>query len=158
MLASSSFEYDSDYLSTGYGLSPDLPLQPGRIWAPESNTLFGAFADASPDEWDQPIIHAARARAAKNDGVRPGRISEFDYLLGVSDMTRMGALRMKEPGSDVWLSSGDGVADMYELPRILAAARRYEAHEATDEDIAYLNGVATSPGAVRRSPQSQSAA
>jgi serine/threonine-protein kinase HipA len=149
VLASSSFEYDSTYLATGYALSPDLPLQPGRLWAPESATLFGAFADASPDEWGQRIIHAARARAAKAEGVRPGRISEFDYLLGVSDFTRMGALRLRPTGSEAWLSSDDGVANLHDLPRILSAARRYEAHEATDEDLAYLNGVATSPGGAR---------
>lgn len=149
VLASSSFEYDPSYLATGYALSPDLPLHRGRLWAPASATLFGAFADASPDEWGQRIIHATRARAAAAAGTVPARISEFDYLLGVSDATRMGALRLREPGTSVWLSPDDGVANVHELPRVLAAAGRYEAHEATDEDLAYLNGVATSLGGAR---------
>lgn len=110
-LASSSFQYDVSYLASGYALSPDLPLQPGRIWAPEHSTLFGAFTDASPDEWGQRIILAARARAARSGGRRPNAIGEFDYLLGVSDLTRMGALRFREPGSSVFqLRRGEAAA------------------------------------------------
>ncbi|MGV8881864.1 MAG: type II toxin-antitoxin system HipA family toxin [Rhodoglobus sp.] len=149
-LASSSFEYDPSYIeSGGYSISPDLPLERGRQYAPESSTLFGVFSDAAPDEWGQRIIYAARTRAAKKAGERLSTVSEFDYLLGVSDASRMGALRLRDPASTTWLSSDDRVANLHELPRILAAARRYEAHEATDEDIAYLNGVATSPGGAR---------
>jgi serine/threonine-protein kinase HipA len=149
VLASCSFEYDRSYLRAGYAISSDLPLVTGRQWAPASSTLFGAFADAAPDEWGQRIVRAARARADVAAGRRPARLSEFDFLLGVSDTTRMGALRFTLPGTTRWLASDDGVANLHELPRILAAARRYEEHEATDEDLAYLNGVATSPGGAR---------
>jgi serine/threonine-protein kinase HipA len=38
---------------------------------------------------------------------------------------------------------------MHDLERIVDAAQRYEDDEATDEDIAYLNDVATSPGGAR---------
>ncbi|MEY9952444.1 HipA N-terminal domain-containing protein [Leifsonia sp. EB34] len=57
-LAASSFEYDPAYLGKigAYELSPDLPLTPGRTYTPENAVLFGAFADAAPDEWGQKIV------------------------------------------------------------------------------------------------------
>ena len=150
VLASSSFEYDRSYVDGGgYALSPDLRLVSGRLFAPESSTLFGAFSDAAPDEWGQRIIQTAHSRSARATGSAPRRVNEFDYLLGVADETRMGALRFRASDADQWLSSDEGVANLHDLPRILEAARRYEAHEATDEDIAYLNGIATSPGGAR---------
>lgn len=149
VLAGASFEYDRGFLRDGYALSPELPLRPGRIFTPESTTMFGAFQDAAPDEWGRRLIQAAHTRQARREG-RPARqLREFDFLIGVSDLTRMGALRFRDPGTGAWLSEDEAVANMHELPRILQAARRYEQHEATDEDIAYLNGIATSPGGAR---------
>ncbi|WP_159498974.1 type II toxin-antitoxin system HipA family toxin [Microbacterium sp. 18062] len=148
-LAGASFEYDPQFLTDGYALSPDLPLRPGRTFTPESATMFGAFADVSPDEWGRRIVQTAHTREARRLGERPRILGEFDFLLGVSDATRMGALRLQNPASGAWLSEDDAVANMHELPRILEAARRYERHEATDEDVAYLNGIATSPGGAR---------
>lgn len=150
-LASSSFEYDQDFLRSGWAVSPDLPLQSGRMYTPANQTLPGAFSDAAPDDWGQKIIRAEHMRRRAADPSLPVRLGEFDYLLRVSDHTRMGALRFRYASSsaDAWLSSESGVANMPDLERILEAARRYESNEATDEDLAYLNDVATSPGGAR---------
>ena len=150
-LASASFQYDSDYLDSAdrYEISPDLPLVAGRIYTEESTTIFGAFADASPDEWGQKIIEANHAVRLKENSELPRRIGAFDFLLGVSDLTRMGALRMREPGSEVWLSSDTEVANLHDLGGLLEVTARYEEHRATDEDVAYLSGIATSPGGAR---------
>lgn len=75
------------------------------------------------------------------------RLGDFDYLLGVADRTRMGALRLRTDGP--WLSDEPGVANLHDLPRIVEAAQRYDDDEATDEDIAYLGDIATSPGGAR---------
>lgn len=150
-LAASSFEYDANYLTVAdrYEISPDLPLKPGRVYTAENQGIFGAFADASPDEWGQKIIEANHAVRVKKDPTLPRRIGDFDFLLGVSDLSRMGALRFRRSESSGWLSDDPGVANLHELGRILAAAQRYEAHEATDEDVEYLADVATSPGGAR---------
>lgn len=146
-LAACSFVYDDAFLSYGYALSPDLPLARGRTYTPESSTLFGALSDAAPDEWGQRIIRSAIAQAS--GGKRAAAPNELDYLMGVSDATRMGALRLRLAGSSEWASSDRTTANVHELDRILAAARRYEANEASEEDIEYLDGVATSPGGAR---------
>lgn len=146
-LASSSFEYDEAWAQDGWQISPDLPLRRGRTYTEENQTLPGAFADAAPDDWGQKLIRADHARRRQGDPSVPGRLGEFDYLLGVADRTRMGALRLRSNAT--WLSSETGVANIHELDRIVAAAQRYEMEQATDEDIAYLNDVATSPGGAR---------
>lgn len=146
-LASSSFEYDSDFLRDGWQVSPDLPLRPGRTYTADNQTLPGAFSDAAPDDWGQKLIRADHALRRQRDASLPARLGEFDYLLGVADHTRIGALRFRT--GDSWSSSESGVANLHDLDRILAAAARYEDDEATDEDIAYLGDVATSPGGAR---------
>ncbi len=150
-LASSSFQYDSGYLASpdAYALSPDLPLVAARQYTDESTVLFGALADATPDEWGQKIIRANHANRLREDASLPRRVGAFDFLIGVSDHTRTGALRLRHRGRTVWLSSDAAVATVHDLVHILAAAKRYESDDATAEDVAYLNGVATSPGGAR---------
>ncbi len=148
-LAGASFEYDRAFIESGYPLSPGLPLRSGRTYTAASTTMFGVFQDAAPDEWGRRIVQTAHTREARKAGAPARVLGEFDFLLGVADATRMGALRLRELGGNEWLSSDERVANVHELPRILEAARRYEKHEATDEDIAYLNGIATSPGGAR---------
>ncbi|MGU3409452.1 type II toxin-antitoxin system HipA family toxin [Microbacterium sp. M1A1_1b] len=146
-LASSSFEYDAAWVRDGWQISPDLPLGQRRIYVAENSTLPGAFSDAAPDDWGQKLIRADHARRRRVDSALPARLGEFDYLLGVADHTRMGALRLRV--GETWLSSEAGVANFHDLDRIVEAARRYELEQATDDDIAYLNDVATSPGGAR---------
>lgn len=146
-LASSSFEYDAGWLTRGWQISPDLPMVSGRIYTAENQTLPGAFSDAAPDDWGQKLIRADHARRRRHDADLPTRLGEFDYLLGVADHTRAGALRFRADGS--WLSSEQGVANLHDLARIVEAAQRYEDDQASDDDIAYLNDVATSPGGAR---------
>ncbi len=150
-LASTSFQYATDYLNrrNGYALSPDLPLVANRQFASESQPLFGAFADAAPDEWGRKIIEANHSHLVREDPSLPRAIGDFDFLVGVADRTRAGALRLRNGQTGAWLASDEGVANLHDLDRILAAAARYEADEASDEDIAYLNDVATSPGGAR---------
>ena len=146
-LASSSFEYDDAFLRNGWAISPELPLHRGRTYTAQNQTLPGAFSDAAPDEWGQRLIRADAARRRTSDASRPVRLGEFDYLLGVADHSRLGALRLRV--EDVWQSNEAGVANIHDLPRIVDAAQRYEREEATDDDIAYLGDVATSPGGAR---------
>jgi serine/threonine-protein kinase HipA len=150
-LASSSFEYDASFLAhrDRYALSPDLPLVAGRQFAPENHALFGAFSDAAPDDWGRRIIDADHAVRLSHDAALPRRIGDFDYLLGVSDRSRSGALRLRDPRTEEWVSANEGVANLHDVGRVVAAAARYESNQATPDDVAYLNDVATSPGGAR---------
>ncbi|KQQ05319.1 MULTISPECIES: type II toxin-antitoxin system HipA family toxin [unclassified Rathayibacter] len=150
-LASSSFQYDESYLAApgAFAVSPDLPLVTGRLWMPETHALPGAFEDASPDEWGQRLIEANHAERRKRDSSVPALRGAWDHLLGVSDASRLGALRFRATGAGEWLSSDGGVANIHEIDRVVRVAARYEAEDASEDDLAYLSDIATSPGGAR---------
>ena len=115
------FDYDAGYLADrrGYPLSPDLSLATGRH---SLAGLPGCFADSAPDRWGRNLI-AKRIRAqARGEGRHPGSIQEVDYLLGVSDLTRQGALRFALAEGGPYLDAEPGVPKLVALPRLLRAA------------------------------------
>ncbi|WP_309615118.1 HipA domain-containing protein, partial [Salinibacterium sp.] len=119
----------------------------GRQYSQTNQVIFGAFSDAAPDQWGERIIDANHALHQRADLQLPRRLGAFDYLLGVSDASRMGALRFRD--ADGWCSAERQVPNVHDLARIVAAARRYEADEASDDDVEYLGDIATSPGGAR---------
>jgi len=152
-LASSSFQYDREYLARAdrYELSPDLPLVATRTWTGSNSNLFGVFADASPDAWGQKLVEANNAVQHRHGLDAPRGLGDFDFLVGVSDNTRMGALRLTTAdGPRDWLGTNSSPdSEVVSLQRTLRVASRYEARQASDEDIEYLAGIATSPGGAR---------
>lgn len=93
-----SFEYDDEWLldeSNRMILDPDLSLYNGRQYASMGKSMFGIFADSCPDRWGQLLMKRREAIRAKKEERKPRRLTETDFLLGVYDETRMGALRFK---------------------------------------------------------------
>jgi len=88
-----SFEYAK--LDLILPLDPALKLYPGKHYLPEDKANFGAFLDSSPDRWGRTLIQRREALQAKEDKRAPKTLFETDYLLGVYDPHRMGALRFK---------------------------------------------------------------
>lgn len=58
-------------------------------------TLFGVFADSCPDRWGRLLMRRREAELARKEKRKPKKLGERDYLLGVYDKARMGALRFK---------------------------------------------------------------
>lgn len=126
-----TFTYAPQYLARqgAYALDPALPLTSGSHPVPG---LPGAFADASPDRWGQRIITRRQNRDARDAGRTPGTVTAVDLLLGVSDLTRQGALRFRsEDGS--YVHDETDVPKLIELPRLLDAARRFEKSDGEDQ-------------------------
>jgi serine/threonine-protein kinase HipA len=92
-----SFAYDDDYLATPWRLEidPELPLHPGRIYPAQQRRLFGVLRDTAPDRWGRVLMERREMVEAKQQGRRHRRLSEWDFLIGVSDITRLGALRLR---------------------------------------------------------------
>lgn len=93
---SCSFEYDTSWLKTHIGqyfLDPDLGLYRGRQYAPNGKSLFGIFEDSCPDRWGRMLMQHREAILAAHEDRKPNKLSEIDYLFGVHDEGRMGALR-----------------------------------------------------------------
>lgn len=89
-----SFEYDNLWLSNPMAvmLDPDLNLYGGRQY-PIGKDKFGLFADSSPDRWGRILMKRRERILADQEKRKPRTLTESDYLLGVCDETRMGALR-----------------------------------------------------------------
>jgi serine/threonine-protein kinase HipA len=153
-LAGSSFEYARSYLTDPdrYELSPDLPLVAGRQFSGGDATLFGAFADVTPDDWGIGLIDAEYAR--RRDDAAPRALGEFDHLVQHNDLTRMGALRFAAPGvtpaDNRWLAAATLTApNPHDVRRIAEAATRFEEYAATDEDVEILGFAGSSLGGAR---------
>jgi len=92
-----SFEYDENWLKSNYAqvLDPDLGLYPGQQYLSDDKINFGLFLDSSPDRWGRMLMKKKEATSAKKENRPKNNLYESDYLLGVYDGHRMGALRFK---------------------------------------------------------------
>ena len=92
-----SFEFAEDWLRDSHChlLDPDLQFFAGRQYLPEPKSNFGLFLDSSPDRWGRVLLDRRESQRAKADQRQRQNLQESDYLLGVFDESRMGALRMK---------------------------------------------------------------
>jgi serine/threonine-protein kinase HipA len=92
-----SFEYSKAWLDSGVAqhLDPDLQLYSGQQYTKEGKKNFGIFLDSSPDRWGRLLMKRREALYAKNEKREVNNLFESDFLLGVFDNHRMGALRFK---------------------------------------------------------------
>jgi serine/threonine-protein kinase HipA len=92
-----SFEYDKDWLASCYAqlLDPELQLYTGLQHLGEDHKNFGLFLDSSPDRWGRILMRRREAAMARKEARAEQNLFETDYLLGVFDGHRMGALRFK---------------------------------------------------------------
>jgi len=135
-----SFAYDDAWLSgvVAQQLDPDLALFEGRHYLREGRPNFGLFLDSSPDRWGRLLMRRREACYARREG-RPERpLSELDYLLGVYDGQRMGALRFQEDGRSGFLNSDEHLATppLTSLRELEHASLMFEADETGRDDDA----------------------
>lgn len=92
-----SFEYDANWLKSKYArsLDPKLLLFSGPQYPNPEHLNFGIFLDSSPDRWGRVLMRRREAQAAREEKRTARTLMESDYLLGVFDAYRMGALRFK---------------------------------------------------------------
>lgn len=100
-----SFEYDKDWLTHPdiFDFDPDLQLVEGRTYAPADRENFGIFLDSSPDRWGRVLMQRRAAQRAAKAGKPAPTLTVWDYLLGVHDMTRLGALRFRRSENEPFL-------------------------------------------------------
>ena len=147
----STFAYDDSYLAdpAAYAIDPALPLARGS-W-PSTSALPRAILDAAPDRWGRTLI-ARRAAAEDRAAGRPTRtLLDLDFVLGVSDATRHGALRFALETDGVFQHPGDDVPPSVTLPALADAAREVsdESEDAPDAVRLLLNVGTASLGGAR---------
>ncbi|WP_179367613.1 type II toxin-antitoxin system HipA family toxin [Winogradskyella forsetii] len=91
-----SFEYDKDWLKTDAQrlIDPDIEFYSGPQY-PANKENFGIFLDSMPDTWGKTLMKRRAAQDARAKEEKAPKLYEIDYLLGVFDESRMGALRFK---------------------------------------------------------------
>lgn len=109
-----SFSYADSWLGhpDAFPIDPLLPLH-GGMRHPLRGGMFGCLEDASPDRWGRALMRRAHG----------GRtLPPSDYLLGVMDALRCGALRFLDEDGEPLAPAPDGVPKMRhvrELHRII---------------------------------------
>lgn len=107
-----SFEYQKQWLASGFAqsLDPDLQLYSGPQYLSDEKPNFGLFLDSSPDRWGQLLMRRREAALARKEERKAQNLFATDYLLGVYDVHRMGALRFKEDPEGLFLNDNREMA------------------------------------------------
>jgi serine/threonine-protein kinase HipA len=109
------FEFDKKALSlpalANPRLDPRLGLFEGRQHPAQGHETFGVFADSSPDRWGRLLMRRRLEREQRAGRADAGaRLHESDYLLGVHDTFRVGALRFRRDDQGDFLDNRLDVA------------------------------------------------
>jgi len=104
---SSTFIYSEGWMSNGFAIAPSMPIDRQESHAIGIHSIF---SDAAPDRWGRKLIERKLARH---------RVSEGEYLLGVSDVLRMGALRFSLNEGKSFEGSDTRIPPMSVLPRFM---------------------------------------
>jgi serine/threonine-protein kinase HipA len=107
-----SFAYDERWLQTAgaRALDPALRLFSGRQYPASGKESFGLFLDSAPDRWGRFLMDRRETRAARDAGRPRNFLLESDYLLGVFDGNRVGALRFRTEPNGPFLDDNAGLA------------------------------------------------
>lgn len=149
---SATFEYSKDWLRSPqhFPLEPLLQLVHGPHHTRVQQPLFGSIGDSAPDRWGRMLMRRAERSRAAMLGETPRTLWESDYLLGVNDVTRIGALRFSLKSDGPFLSNTKpSIPTVLELPQLLTAADNLSKDKETDEDIRLLLAPGSSLGGAR---------
>jgi len=157
--STSAFLYSDSWLRNPdqFALSPDLPLISGYQFhsarTSDESTFFACFSDIEPDGWGKMVIQRDFAKQRK-DGVgndRAALLDDFDYLMWISDFSRIGAIRLQD-SEGIFQRRVDHkrqIPPLIELPQLLRASKAIEENQETLKDLEYLRGAGTSLGGLR---------
>lgn len=101
------FRYHGEWLRQpqAFAIDPDLSLDEHVFFPRPELGNFGIFLDSSPDRWGQTLMKRREALEASDLGRKARTLYAWDYLLGVQDATRQGALRFKVAGTTEFLAN-----------------------------------------------------
>ncbi|MEN6364435.1 MAG: HipA domain-containing protein [Rectinema sp.] len=144
-----SFEYARSWLLGNEPrlLDPELRLFGGPQYAAREKPNFGLFLDSSPDRWGRMLMQRRESIRARKGNRIPRALSESDYLLGVYDENRMGALRFRESGDAEFQSADQSMtAPPWTSLRDLEYASYLVEHEENDENLDKWLALLMAPG------------
>ncbi len=145
------FRYDRNWLgqARAFALDPDLSLDDQPFFPKPELGNFGIFLDSSPDRWGQTLMKRREALQAKDEKRTAHTLYAWDFLIGVQDFTRQGALRFRLAGTETFLGDEKMAAPPVTTLRELEAVA-YQLSSRQIEDLDALRkwlAVLVAPGA-----------
>lgn len=145
------FHYDRNWLgqARAFALDPDLSLDEHPFFPKPELGNFGVFLDSSPDRWGQTLMKRREALQAKDEKRTPRTLYAWDFLVGVQDFTRQGALRFRVAGTKEFLGADKMAAPPVTTLRELEAVA-YQLSSRRIDDLDALRkwlAVLVAPGA-----------
>lgn len=106
-----SFKYDAEWISTKEQmiLDPDIGWFAGPQFSNKEQN-FGIFLDSMPDTWGRTLMKRRAVQKAKEENKPVPTLYDIDFLLGVYDESRMGALRFKLASDGPFLDNDQNAA------------------------------------------------
>jgi len=140
-----SFAYSPEWLASrdAFLLDPRLELYAGEQYASEGAPTFGIFLDSAPDRWGRVLLDRREALAARDERHAARVLTDWDYLLGVHDECRLGALRFRRDDTSPFLDhqalAAPPITSLPELEAVSLALQK----EGAEELPAYRQWIAT---------------
>lgn len=147
-----TFEYTEEWFANPnkFSLEPALTLGQG-VFAPNAGaSIFGSIGDSAPDSWGRKLMQRAERRRADKEERAHRTLTDLDYLLGVSDVARLGAMRFRQsPDEPFQAESPAGVPHLIRLGELLGVTERIYRNEESDEDLQLIFAPGSSLGGAR---------
>jgi len=90
-----------------FALDPELSLDAGPFHPRPEQGNFRIFDDSAPDRWGQMLMRRRETLAAKDADRKPRTLYAWDFLLGVQDLTRQGALRYRDATAQIFVADDE---------------------------------------------------
>src|SRR6266498_271142 len=146
-----TFSYHKKWLDDGpaQNIDPDLQFYSGPQYLAGGKKNFGIFLDSSPDRWGRVLMDRREAILARRENRKPKTLFEEDYLLGVFDTHRMGALRFKLSEDGNFLNDNKEFASppWTSLRELEQASLQLEKDTLKDEEVLKWINMLIAPGA-----------
>lgn len=143
-----SFEYDKNWIKSEEQrlLDPDIHFFSGPQY-PNNKENFGLFLDSMPDTWGRTLMKRKAAQEAKEKNEKTPVLYDIDYLLGIYDETRMGALRFKTDSKGPFLDDNPNtpVPPLSSIRELQYAAEQFEYDSENAETRKWLD-ILMAPG------------
>ncbi len=143
-----SFEYENNWIKSEqkFLLDPDIQLYGGPQY-PNLKENFGIFLDSMPDSWGRTLMKRRAAQEALERGEKATTLYDIDFLLGVYDGSRMGALRFKTDPDGEFLDNNKTASTppWSSIGELQNAATNFENDDNNDAVIKWLS-VLMAPG------------
>lgn len=128
-----SFSYNPDWLKHNGNvlLSADLNNYTGAQYTQPGKDIFGCFADALPDRWGKTLLNRREQILAFEEQRPARRLSSYDYLTGIDDFSRIGALRFKNTPDGPFINSDNRlcIPPITDLRALVQASMEFERSE-----------------------------